>query len=381
MNASGFIGGLFVGFVVGLLPLYAFCYLLYVLVGLPLRRQERARLFLDLAETGLTQGRTIEETIVSASKSEDTSLGVRFHLVAAHVESGWGLIPALQLVGGVVPPQVLAMLRAGAELGDPKRVLPACRTVLKDGASHVQSAYNYLVVLAFVVLPIIPALFWMMTVFIIPKYEAMFQDLLEGEALPSLPFHFAALLSQVQILLALCVYVGMILYIGGPRLIAWMGAGLFMPQLDTVATWVPWRRKRMRRDFGAMLGVLLDASIPEERAVQLAAEGTANTAFRLPRGAGHQLRHGIALPDALATFDATGELRWRLTNAFRSGHGFLSGLQGWLDSLDARAFRQQQTFAQTITTALVLYNGTMVALFACFVFEAITRVIEMGVLW
>ena len=53
----------------------------------------------------------------------------------------------------------------------------------------------------------------MMAVFIIPKYQQIFADMLEDETLPSasqalpmLPFQLAAVLAQVQIVIALIFY-------------------------------------------------------------------------------------------------------------------------------------------------------------------------------
>ena len=382
MKLSEFMVGLFTAFVAGLIPLYAFFYLVYVSIGLPLRRQERARLFLDLVQTGLASGRSIEDTVVSISRSGDTSIGVRFHLLAAYLEGGWDLASALQKSAGLLPPQMTAMIRVGQEIGDPRRVLPACRALLNDAASHMQSAYNYLIVLAFVLLPVIPALFWVMTVFVLPKYQQLFADLRESAPLSALPFHWAAILSQVQIVLALFFYVGAVFYVGGPRLVAWLGAGLFLPKIDGLLYRVPWRRKRMQRDFAGMLGLLLDATVPEERAVALAADSANNRAFaRRAEKVVSSLRQGVPLPQALAAIDPSGEFHWRLTNALRSGKNFFAALTGWLEGLDAQAFRQQQTFGQLVTTGLVLYNGLMVALFAVYVFGGFTAVIEEGVLW
>jgi type II secretory pathway component PulF len=275
------------------------------------------------------------------------------------------------------------MFKVGQEIGDLPRVLPACRTLLRDADSHVQSAYNYMVVLAFVLIPIVPAMFWLMSVFIIPKYQLIFSDLFEGQQpLPSAPFQVAAALSQVQIVLALLFYLGAALYIGGPRLVTWLGAGLGTPKLDWVLYRIPWRRKRMHRDFAAMLGVLLDTSVPEEKAILLAAESTGNKVLmdRAARAC-ERLREGVPIAEAIGQLDRTGEFGWRLDNAFHAGRNFFGALSGWLQSLDARAFRQQQAFGQGLTTALVLYNGLMVALFAIFIFSAFTRLLEEAVLW
>lgn len=48
----------------GLAPICAVLYLVYFLLTLPLRRNERARVFVDLLEVGLKQGRTPEAAIL-----------------------------------------------------------------------------------------------------------------------------------------------------------------------------------------------------------------------------------------------------------------------------------------------------------------------------
>src|SRR6478752_678335 len=104
MKPLDFIVGLAAALIAGLIPLYGFAYLLYVVISLPMRRPERARLFLDLVETGLIQGQSLERTVVSVSHTEDPSVGIRFHLLAAYIESGWNVPRALEKVPGLVPP-------------------------------------------------------------------------------------------------------------------------------------------------------------------------------------------------------------------------------------------------------------------------------------
>ena len=60
---------------------------------------------------------------------------------------------------------------------------------------------------------------------------------------------------------------------------------------------------------------------------------------------------------------------------------FLTALSGWLESLDAKAFQQEQAAAHVITTALVLVNGLFVGLLTAGTFQALISVIETGVLW
>src|SRR5664279_1368784 len=124
----------------GLLPVCGVVYVLYFLLTLPLRRNERARLFLYLLELGLQEGRTPEAAVASAAASRDRSLGVRFHLLAAHLEGGLRLSQALEQVPRLVPPQVRAMLITGARIGDIRKVLPACRLLLRDSVSSVRGA-------------------------------------------------------------------------------------------------------------------------------------------------------------------------------------------------------------------------------------------------
>src|ERR1017187_5549218 len=94
----------------GLVPLCGVCYAIYFLLTLPLRRNERARMFVDLLELGLQEGRTPEAAVTGAAASRDRSLGVRFHLLAAHIEGGLRLSQALEQVPRLVPAQVRAML-------------------------------------------------------------------------------------------------------------------------------------------------------------------------------------------------------------------------------------------------------------------------------
>lgn len=102
-------------------------FLAHYLLTLPMRRSERARLFLEIIEAAINQGRPVEETLISVSHSGDLSLGVRFHLVAAWLERNFSLSDALAKEPRFLPPQVTAILMAGQKIGDLRKVLPACR--------------------------------------------------------------------------------------------------------------------------------------------------------------------------------------------------------------------------------------------------------------
>jgi type II secretory pathway component PulF len=156
-----------------------------------------------------------------------------------------------------------------------------------------------------------------------------------------------------------------------------------VPGLPDRAVWLlPWRRKRLQRDFSTMLALLLEAEVPEAEAVTLAAEATANAVFRRRAAAAvAQLRSGAKLPDAIRAVDDSGEFRWRLANALQRPGGFIRALTGWHEALDAKAFQLEQAAAQVTTTALVLINGLIVGSFVIAVFLVLIQLINLATLW
>jgi len=368
----------------GLVPICTLLYLGYFLLTLPLRRNERARLFLDLIERGLKEGRAPELTVMSASASRDRSLGVRFHLVAAHIEQGLRLGEALEKVPRLVPLQIRSMLKAGERMGDLAKVLPACRTFLHDGVSQVRGALNYLVILIFAITPASLAVPVILRIKVMPSFEAIFDSMFEGQPLPAftrLVFYQGGFLTVLQVGLVLVLWLALLLYVAGPRLHGW-----FHRRLPTVPDWLlfqlPWRRRRLQRDFSALLAVMLEANVPEAEAVELAAEATANLVLlRRAARVRARLQQGVALPEALRILDGAGELHWRLANALRRGGGFVRALAGWQETLDAKAFQLEQSAAQVATTALVLLNGCLVASLVIAVFLALIKLVNQAVLW
>ena len=131
-----------------------------------------------------------------------------------------------------------------------------------------------------------------------------------------------------------------------------------------------------------MLSVLLDAGVPEPEAVALAGECTANRVLEC-RAAKvcAQLKSGVKLPEALRAMDDTGELRWRLANALQRRAGFLRALTGWHEALDAKAFQLEQSAAQITTSALVLFNGLVVAGVVIGLFMALIDLVSQATLW
>jgi type IV pilus assembly protein PilC len=373
--------------VLGLVPLVAVLYVLYFLLTLPMRRNERARMFIDLLEMGLKDGRQPEATIRDAAATHDRSLGVRFHLLAAHLEQGLRLSQALERVPRLLPLQVQAVLRAGERLGDLAKVLPACRLLLRDSVSQVRGALNYVILVSFTVTPFTILVPMVLKVKVLPAFKMVFEGMMEGAQLPEftrLIFATDSFVIAFQCGILGLVWVATLAYLGGPRLrrwVAWVlpgGEG----SLDWLQLRLPWRRKRLQRDFSAMLAVLLEAGVPEAEALHLAGEATANTVMRhRAEAAVLLLKQGIKLPDAVRVLDDSGEWRWRLANGLGRAGGFVRALAGWHDALDAKAFQLEQTAAQVTTTVLVLFNGFIVASIVIGMFLALISLLNRATLW
>jgi type II secretory pathway component PulF len=353
-------------------------WLMHFILTLPMRRAERARLFVDLIESSFCQGRPLEETIISRAQSRDMTMGAKFHLAAARLEEGASLQDSLAKARGFLPLQVEAMLRVGWQIGDLKRAVPAARQLLIDGLSHTRAALNYLLVLTFVITPFGIWIANVLDVWVLPK----FRELSEGVGMGELNYGLATIydnwgvLISLQVLTLLSVWLATFAYIAGPELTA------LFPFLDGLRYRLPWRRKRLQRDFSTMLAILLDSGVPEPDAVRLAGDCTANNPFRRrARLVVEKLKSGISLTQAVAAMDDTGEFGWRLTNAVHGKSGFLRSLGGWHESLDAKAFQQEQAAAHVVSTGLVLWTGVFVGIIVVSVFAFLVSIVNEGVLW
>jgi len=355
-------------------------FLIHFFLTLPMRRAERARLFLDLLESALNRGQSVEEMILSIAQSRDRTLGVRFHLLAAHIESGLRLVAALEKVPRFLPPQISAMLHAGEKLGDLRRVLPACREILQDRPAGVRSAVHYMILVVLLFSPVFVFVVIMAMIFVVPR----FREVAAGTNAPLWPltqFVFAntVWLIGFEIILFLLLAAATLLYIGGPRFARWFQfRGL--PFVDWIAWKIPWKQKRLQRTFSAVLAVLLDGGVPEGEAVRLAGDCTANEICRhRARRVIAAIQQGTKLDDAVRAFDDSGEFHWRLTNATHQRGGFLNALRGWHEALDAKAFQQEEATAHAVTSGLVILNGLLVALIVTAMFGMLVAVLN-GVL-
>jgi type II secretory pathway component PulF len=362
-----------------LVPGGAFSVLIHFLLSLPMRRRDRALFFLDLMETVLQRGQPLEPAILAAAENHDRAIGVRFYLLAAHIEGGARLGEALEKVPSFLPPQVNAMLRAGEKLGDLKKVLPACREVLRIAPDTVRSTTHYMVAILLIFAPFACLLISTLSVFVIPK----FKDVAAGmgvELWPITVFTFALNDAHIfvgfEALLFFMLLSVAALYVGGPGLVRWFQFRS-VPVVDWLTWRIPWKQKKLLRAFSAMLAVLLDGGVPEAEAIRLAGESTANEICRRrARRVIAALEKGEKLDEAVRAFDDTGEFHWRLTNATHAHDGFLNALCGWHEALDAKAFQQEEAATHFLTSSLVILNGLVVALIATAMFGILIDVLN-----
>jgi type II secretory pathway component PulF len=362
-----------------LLPGGIFSVGLHFLLSLPMRRRDRARFFLDLIETVVQRGQPVEPAILSAAENHDRAIGVGFFMVAAHLEDGARLGEALEKVPTFLPPQVNAMFRAGEKLGDLKKVLPACREVLRVAPDTVRTTMHYMVAILLLFAPVAIFLISLLSTIVVPKFKEVFAGM--GMKLWPLTLYVFALndrfiLIGFEALLFMALLAVAAIYIGGPGLVRWFQFRS-VPVVDWITWRIPWKRKKLLRAFSAMLAVLLDGGVPEAEAVRLAGESTANEICRRrTRRVIAALEQGAKLEEAVRAFDDTGEFHWRLTNATHARGGFLSALRGWHAALDAKAFQQEETAAHTLASGLVILNGVVVGLIAIGMFGMLVMLLK-----
>ncbi len=220
-------------------------FLIHFLFTLPMRRAERARLFLELLEGALNRGQSVEEMILSIARSRDRTVGIHFHFLAAHIESGLRFSEALKITPRFLPPQILAMLAAGAKLGDLKKILPACREILRDRPASVRSAMHYLILVGLVFSPMFIFVLFMTNQFVIPK----FRDVAAGMGIQlwresTWVFRNTSTLMALETAVSLLIALAVLFYIGGPHFTRWFKFRRF-PLVDWITWHLPWKRKRL----------------------------------------------------------------------------------------------------------------------------------------
>ncbi len=357
------------------------CYGLYFLISLPLRRQERARILIDLMELQENTDRDPAATIKELSQTQDPALGVRFHVLGAYLESGRSLAESLKCVPRLLPDSIRESLVVGEQLGSFRKILPVCQIQLRDAASTIQNVTRYLVLSLFLALPTLLTV----TIFSIQVWPKMMM-IADDYGVTPLPVvaSFVDYLPQVLLVIAIVyalLYLLALFYIGGPRLRGWLENGI-VPITHGIVLRIPWVRKRLLRNFSMMLSTLLDAGVPEAKALELAAHASANRALkRRVRRCIQSLEAGETLEQALQRLDSTPELAWRLRLAAKRSDGFKTALQGWWEWLHTKARLQEQTTAQWFSITMIFVHGLIAASLSISMFHVITSIIDQGTLW
>jgi type II secretory pathway component PulF len=365
-----------------MLPMTAVIAVMYLCLTAPARRSQRTRLFLDLIETGLRTGQSPERTITAISETQDRSVTAFFHLLAAHIEEGARLEHALTMTPRFLPRSIAEVVKIGARENTLEQLLPAARAMLTDVNSRMRGALNYAIVFAVVVLPGMFLFLPILSIFVWPKLKNVLVDM---EATPPAftiaVFENYTVATAIQFLFVGFVAAITLVYVFGPRAQSWM-RHVFGSLPDRFGLWLPWRRYRVHRDFTAVLAILLDAGLKEVDAVRLASQATGNDVFQVrARHVIEKLHAGARLPEALKEIEKSEEFQWRWANALRTGKDFFSALRGWHESLETRAFQQEQAAAHVITSSIVLINGVLVAMVASAVFLIFVSLIDEAALW
>lgn len=360
-----------------LVPGGAFAALLHFLLSLPMQRRDRGLFFLDIVETALNRGQAVEAAILSAAEMRDRVMGAQFYLFAAHIENGARFGEALEETPEFLPAQVNAILRAGEQMGDIKRVLPACREVLRVPPDPVRSTMHYMVTILLLFAVISSLMIWLVATFVFPRFkEVAHASSVKLWPISEFVFNHVLYLIAFEAVVLMALLGLSVVYIGGPGLTRLFKFRHF-PVIDWAAWRLSWKRKKLQRTFSAMLAVLLDGGMPEGEAVRLAGDCTANHVCRKRADrVVAALQQGTKLDEAVRVFDDSGEYHWRLKNATHARGVFLNALQGWHEALEAKAFQQQETTAHATMSGIVILNGVVVALFATALFGVLVAIID-----
>jgi type IV pilus assembly protein PilC len=245
----------------------------------------------------------------------------------------------------------MAIYKVGHETGDVNMILPVAQENHRENGESVFSGLIYHVI----VLSIAVMIVGILMTYVIPKFKAIFADMLEpGEVLPE----FTMLVLKISDTIknnAAALFIPLLLLLG-----VWFYCKK-KGWLDAFWLLMPWRRKRLQRDYSRVLALLLDSGVPEEKAIELAAQSTSNrTIKKRARKVIAGLQSGMGLTEAIKLMDDSREFQWRLTNALQTDGKFVDSLSGWHQSLSARADRQHRSFASLIEATMILLLGLII---------------------
>jgi len=352
----------------------------YVILTVPLRRCERARLFIRMLETALARGEPPARAVEVLSRSREGGAKWDCRSLLRRMERGQSLSEALRRSSEFIPSRLIETIAVGERTGRLDKVLPVCRQAMEGARSRTRAAVSYMILFLGGGSLTVTGVTGILGVFIVPKYQAMLKDLVGDEPLPAA---FDVLAGPWIGWLMGAISIGLLLWLIGYS----RGLGLtrvlhLHGLVDVLDSCLPWRRARRLCDFSSMLSILLDAGVPEDEALSLAAQSTASWTMRVRTAqALRELERGVPLPEAVGRIDSRGELRWRLANGAHGPDGFRKALAGWHAALAARADQLEQAGAHLLSTGILLLNAAVVGVICVSVFQILIGFIDRMAPW
>jgi type II secretory pathway component PulF len=350
--------------------LFFLCFLIYWTVSMPFRRREKALLILDLMEVGAIDKIDNNSVYPWQPKFFERKFFRQLQTLFLLISSGASFSASIKGTSLYFPPRILRMIEAGEQLGNVRRILPACKTALEESNSKSRARMNFIP--PFILMLFVSAVIPFLAVKIIPQMGHVFEEMeIKNTGITS---YFLSNAVGIQ------NYVNFVVSV-----IYWMLLGFcFAPRkviqyFERKGPFTPWTKKRIRRDFSQVLAMSLHAGVSESDAISMSAKATGSEKMiRKGQHAIDELKNGKKLVDSLKSFDRSGELSWRFA-MFQNNDHATPCLAGWHESLEARAFKEEQTFAHIISTILILILGTAVGLLAFISFDFLISIIGQSV--
>ena len=153
-----------------LLPGGAFSVLMHFLLSLPMHRRDRALFFSTCWKPSSNAASRWNRPFSPPRKIRIAPSASPFTWWPRTSRAGTGSARRSKKFR-LPPPQITAILRTGEKLGDLKRVLPACREVLRIAPDTVRSTMHYMVAILLIFAPVACMLITLLSAFVIPQFK------------------------------------------------------------------------------------------------------------------------------------------------------------------------------------------------------------------
>jgi len=292
------------------------------------------------------------------------------------------LAEAMGAYPSVFPNSYRALVRSGERGGSLASVLDHLHATadLDDRTSRLAAAH---VMYPALLLGILSVVFAFYTIFIIPKFRIMFEEMEVSSRGATEAMAFAARSAPLA-LLALLVAT---LLLGAPQI----ASGLvrkFTPGLAGLLSWINWHmpflsrleRRRAAAGYSLAASRLLAGGVPVDEALTIAADASGNRHFeRIALAAAGRVAEGQKLSEALAAEARPGEvppdLLWFVELGEASGR-LPEALSGAADTSFARTQSILKSLVSLIFPLGVIMAGLMVGVICYSVFDTLVCILE-----